>query len=158
MKHVGRALRGRGGYTLIELLAVLTIFLIVVSSLTTLFVSGAKAELDANRRFQAQLSARVAFDQMRREIHCASSLTFTSAASVTITLPPGCPSAGGATTTVVYDTASAGTNRYQLRRKKGSGAAVPIADYLTSGSIFAYTAPSTTALGQNCVGRSPSRW
>jgi len=46
VKHVGRALRGRGGYTLIELLAVLTIFLIVVSSLTTLFVSGAKAELD----------------------------------------------------------------------------------------------------------------
>jgi len=151
VKHVGRALRGRGGYTLIELLAVLTIFLIVVSSLTTLFVSGAKAELDANRRFQAQQSARVAFDQMRREIHCASSLTFTSAASVTITLPPGCPSAGGATTTVVYDTASAGTNRYQLRRKKGSGAAVPIADYLTSGSIFAYTAPSTTALGRLSV-------
>ena len=95
MKRIGRTLRGRGGYTLIELLAVLTIFLIVVSALTTLFVSGAKAELDANRRFQAQLSARVAFDQMRREIHCASSLTFTSAASVTITLPPGCPSAGG---------------------------------------------------------------
>jgi len=151
VKHVGRALRGRGGYTLIELLAVLTIFLIVVSSLTTLFVSGAKAELDANRRFQAQLSARVAFDQMRREIHCASALTFTSAASVTITLPPGCPSAGGTQTTVIYDTASAGTNRYTLRRKKGSAAAVPIADYLTSGSIFAYTAPSTTALGRLTV-------
>ena len=29
MKHVGRTLRGRGGYTLVELLAVLTIFLIV---------------------------------------------------------------------------------------------------------------------------------
>ena len=151
MKHVGRTLRGRGGYTLIELLAVLTIFLIVVSSLTTLFVSGAKAELDANRRFQAQQSARVAFDQMRREIHCASALTFTSAASVTITLPPGCPSAGGTQTTVIYDTASAGTNRYTLRRKKGSAAAVPIADYLTSGSIFAYTAPSTTALGRLTV-------
>ena len=151
MKRIGRTLRGRGGYTLIELLAVLTIFLIVVSSLTTLFVSGAKAELDANRRFQAQLSARVAFDQMRREIHCASSLTFTSAASVTITLPPGCPSAAGTQTTVVYDTASAGTNRYKLRRKKGSGATVPIADYITSGNIFAYTAPSTTALGRLTV-------
>ncbi|MGH3041706.1 MAG: PulJ/GspJ family protein [Gaiellaceae bacterium] len=146
-----RALRGAGGYTMIELLAVLTIFLVVVSALTTLFVTGAKAELDANRRFQAQQGARVAFDQMRREIHCASALTFTSAASVTITLPAGCPSAGGTQTTVVYDTASAGTNRYRLRRKKGAGSAVPIADYLTSGSVFSYTAPSTTALGRLSV-------
>jgi prepilin-type N-terminal cleavage/methylation domain-containing protein len=145
------ALRRRDGYTLIELLAVLTIFMVVVTALTQLFVSGAKAELDANRRFQAQLSARVAFDQMRREIHCASALTYTSASSVSITLPPGCPSAGGTQTTVVYDTASAGTNRYKLRRKKGTGTAVPIADYLTSGTIFTYSAPSTTALGRLTV-------
>ena len=151
MNRVRRALRGRDGYTLIELLAVLTIFLIVVTSLTALFASGAKAELDANRRFQAQQSARVAFDQMRREIHCAGALTFTSASSVTITLPAGCPTAGGTQTTVVYDTASAGTNRYKLRRKKGSAAAVPIADYLTSGSLFAYAAPSPTALGRLSV-------
>ena len=136
---------------MIELLAVLTIFLVVVTALTTLFVSGAKAELEANRRFQAQQSARVAFDQMRREIHCASSLTFTSAASVTITLPASCPSAGGTQTTVVYDTASAGTNRYKLRRKKGAAAAVPIADYLTAANVFAYTAPTTTDLGRLSV-------
>jgi prepilin-type N-terminal cleavage/methylation domain-containing protein len=151
MRRVWRTLRGRGGYTMIELLAVLTIFLIVVTSLTTLFVTGAKAELDANRRFQAQLAARVAFDQMRREIHCGSSLTFTSASSVSITLPAGCPSAAGVQTTVVYDTASAGTNRYTLRRKLGAAAAVPIADYLTSGNVFSYTAPSTDALGRLSV-------
>ena len=149
--RVVRTLRGRGGYTLIELLAVLTIFLTVVTALTTLFASGAKAELDANRRFQAQLAARVAFDLMRREIHCASSLTFTSAASVTITIPASCPSAGGTLTTVVYDTASAGTNRYKLRRKKGAAAAVAIADYLTAANVFAYTAPTTTDLGRLSV-------
>jgi len=147
-KRVVRSLRGRGGYTLIELLAVLTIFLIVVTSLTTLFVSGAKAELDANRRFEAQQAARVAVDQMRREIHCASALTLTSASSITITLPAGCPSAGGTQVTVVYDTASAGTSRYKLRRTKSGGSTVPIADYLTTGSVFSYVAPSTTALGQ----------
>ncbi len=151
MKRMGRSLRGAGGYTLIELLAVLTLFLIVVTALTTLFVSGARAELDANRRFQAQLAARVAFDKMRREIHCASALTLTSASSVSITLPPGCPTAGGTQITVVYDTASVGTNRYQLRRKKGSDAAVAIADHLTSGNVFAYAAPSTTALGRLSV-------
>lgn len=149
--RVVTALRGRSGYTLIEVLAVLVIFMTVVSALAGLFVTGAKAELDANRRFQAQLSARVAFDLMRREIHCASALTFTSAASVSITLPATCPSAGGTLTTVVYDTASAGTNRYKLRRKKGAGAAVAIADYLTSANVFAYSAPSTTTLGRLTV-------
>jgi prepilin-type N-terminal cleavage/methylation domain-containing protein len=140
--------RGQGGYTLIELITVLSIFLVVVTSLTTLFVSGAKAELDANRRFEAQQTARVAADRMRREIHCASDLTLTSASSITITLPGGCPTAGGSDTTVVYDTANVSTNRYTLRRKKGSESAVAIADYLTSGNVFSYVAPSASALGQ----------
>jgi len=147
-KRLARLLRGQRGYTLIELLAVLTIFLTIVTALTALFVTGAKAELEANRRFEAQQGARIAVDRMRREIHCGSALTFTSASSVSITLPAGCPSAGGTQTTVVYDTASAGTNRYTLRRKKGTAAAAAITDYLTTGSIFSYVAPSTTTLGK----------
>ena len=35
-----------------------------------------------------------------------------------------------------------------LRRKKGSGSAVAIADYLTTASVFSYVAPSATALGK----------
>lgn len=148
LQRLHRLPREQRGYTMIELLVVLTIFLTVVTALTTLFVSGAKAELEANRRFQAQQGARIAVDRMRREIHCGSALTFTSASSVTITLPAGCPTSGGTQSTVIYDTASAGTNRYTLRRKKGSAAAVAIADYLTTGSVFSYVAPSTTSLGQ----------
>ena len=147
-QRLARLLRGQRGYTLIELLAVMTIFLTIVTALTALFVTGAKAELESNRRFQAQQNARIAVDKMRREIHCGSALTFTSASSVSITLPAGCPSAGGTQTTIVYDTASAGTNRYTLRRKKGSAAAVAIGDYLTTASIFSYIAPSTTTLGK----------
>jgi prepilin-type N-terminal cleavage/methylation domain-containing protein len=146
-QRLGRVLLRQRGYTLIELLVVMTMFLTIVTALTTLFISGARAELDSNERFQAQQGARVAVDRMRREIHCGSALTFTSASSVSITLPAGCPTAGGTQTTVVYDTASAGTNRYKLRRKKGSAAAVPIADHLTTASIFSYVAPSTTTLG-----------
>lgn len=142
------SLRGRGGYTLIELLAVLSIFLVIITALTTLFVSGAKAELDANRRFEAQQTARIAVDRMRREIHCGNALTLTSASSISITLPAGCPTAGGTQTTVVYDTALVTTNRYTLRRKQGSAAAAPIADRLTTGAIFSYVAPSSSALGQ----------
>lgn len=143
-----RRLRGQSGYTLVELLVVLSIFLVVVTSITSLFVAGAKAELDANRRFEAQQNARVAVDQMRREIHCASDLTLTSAASITITLPAGCQTAGGVQTTVVYDTQLVSASRYNLRRTKSGGPVVTIADYLTSGNVFTYTAPSASALGQ----------
>ena len=43
--RVLRRLRGRGGYTLIELIVVLSIFMFIVTALTKLFTSGAKAEL-----------------------------------------------------------------------------------------------------------------
>lgn len=143
-----RRLRSQSGYTLIELLVVLSIFMVVLTSITTLFVSGAKAELDANRRFEAQQNARLAVDKMRREIHCASALTLTSAASITITLPAGCPTAGGVQVTVVYDTQLVSASRYTLRRTKSGGPVETIADYVTTGNLFSYTAPSTSALGQ----------
>jgi prepilin-type N-terminal cleavage/methylation domain-containing protein len=148
VKRVLRRLRRQSGFTLIELLVVMGIFLIVLTSLTTLFVSGTRASLDANRRFEAQENARVAVDKLRREIHCASALTVTSAASVTITLPSSCPTSGGTQTTVVYDTANAGTNRYKVRRTKSGGPTVVVADYLIGGNIFSYTAPAPSTLGQ----------
>jgi prepilin-type N-terminal cleavage/methylation domain-containing protein len=143
-----RRLRARGGYTLIELVVVLGIFTIIVASLTQVFISGSRAELDANRRFQAQQSARVAIDRMRREVHCASALTVNSASSVTITLGSGCPTSGGSQTTVTYDTSNVSASRYTIRRTKSGGSALVIGDYLTGGSIFSYTAPSFSTLGQ----------
>jgi hypothetical protein len=116
----------------------------VVTSLTTLFVSGSKAEVDMNRRFEAQEQARVAIDRLRREVHCADLVTVTSASNVTIRLPAHCPTAtGGAVTSVVWDVQSVSTNRYRLRR-----AGVTIADYVTSSSVFSYTAQSTTTLAK----------
>jgi type II secretory pathway pseudopilin PulG len=149
--------RDEAGYTLTELIAVLTILLTVLTALTTLFASGAKAELDANRRFQAQQEARIAVDRMRREIHCASAVTLDPADStvvagqtvykkITATLPGHCPTAGGAEATVVYDTAAAGPDRYRLRR-----AGTRIADYVTTSHVFAYVPPSTSTLGRLTV-------
>ena len=77
-----RRLRGDRGYTLVELLVVLAIFTTVVTALVSLFTSGAKAELDMNRRFEAQQNARLALDRMRRELHCASGITATPNAAV----------------------------------------------------------------------------
>jgi prepilin-type N-terminal cleavage/methylation domain-containing protein len=148
-------LRGRGpesGYTMVELLAVLAIFLTVVTALTTLFVSGSRAELDANNRFQAQQNARLALDRLRRELHCSSgitktdgtALTATPVAAIRVALPSHCPTAGGATITVDYQLVSQGTSRWELQRVQGSST-VPIADYLTEDEIFTYTAESASS-------------
>jgi prepilin-type N-terminal cleavage/methylation domain-containing protein len=148
-----RRLRRRDGYTLIELIVVLSIFLFIVTALTRLFTSGAKAELDMNRRFQAQQQARLALDRMRRELHCASAIVAGAdadgdgnVASLTVSLPSQCPSAKGVAITVVYDTASAGTNRWKVRRTQ-SGVTIPIADYITTDDPFKYTAPSPSSRG-----------
>jgi prepilin-type N-terminal cleavage/methylation domain-containing protein len=142
--------QSEGGYTLVELLAVMSIFLIILTALTTLFASGAKAELDLNRRFEAQQNARLALDKLRRELHCSSGITATDdlplpatpVAAIKVTLPAHCPSAGGVITTVVYDTASAGENRWKLRRTKTGGPTIAVADYLTNDDVFTYFAQS----------------
>jgi prepilin-type N-terminal cleavage/methylation domain-containing protein len=139
-----RAWRSESGFTMVELLISMVVMVTVVTSLTTLFVSGSKAEVDMNRRFEAQESARVAIDRLRREIHCADLVTVTSASNITVRLPAHCPTAtGGAITNVVWDLQSVGTNRYKLRR---AGSAV--GDYITNSSVFSYTAQSTTSLAK----------
>jgi prepilin-type N-terminal cleavage/methylation domain-containing protein len=60
------------GYTLVEMLVVMSILGTVIAGLTTVFVSGSRAELDLNRRFQAQQQARLAVDKIKLDLHCAS--------------------------------------------------------------------------------------
>jgi type II secretory pathway pseudopilin PulG len=145
--------RGTAGYTLLELIVVLSIFMVIVTALTQLFSRGAKAELDLNRRVEAQQAARLALDRMRRELHCASSITSGTdtdgdgnVASVKVSLPSQCPSAKGIAISVVYDTSQVATNRYKVRRTQ-SGAVVPLADYITTDDPFKYTAPSAASRG-----------
>lgn len=144
-------LRGQGGYTLSEMIVVLATFLTVAAALTSMFASGAKAELDANKRFQAQQNARLALDKMRRELHCASGVTnvdgsalgTTPVAAIRVTLPSHCPSAAGTTITVDYQTVAVATGRWQLDRAAPSGTA-KVADYITSDAVFTYTAQSAS--------------
>jgi prepilin-type N-terminal cleavage/methylation domain-containing protein len=149
--------RQEGGYSLVELIAVMSIFLIILTALTTLFASGAKAELDMNRRFErrfeAQQNARLGLDKLRRELHCSSGITATDGTplpatpvtAIKVTLPSHCPSAGGANITVVYDTVLVSANRWKLQRTKSGGTAVPVADYLTNDDVFTYYAQSTAS-------------
>jgi prepilin-type N-terminal cleavage/methylation domain-containing protein len=137
LRRVRRRGRGQRGYTLLELLTVMSILSVIVGALVTLFMRATNAELDMNRRFQAQQAARIAVDRMRREIHCASEISPTgTSGSITVTLPSQCPTAGGVQTTITYDLFSVSSQRFQLRRN-----AVKIADYVTLQNGFNYTPP-----------------
>jgi prepilin-type N-terminal cleavage/methylation domain-containing protein len=144
IQRLRRLLGCERGYTLIELLQVTVILSVVLGAVTTLFVRASIAEVDMNRRFQAQQEARLAVDRMRREIHCASLVSPTgTSSSITVTLPSGCPTSAGGATTVVYDTQLVSTGRYSLRRD-----GVRVADYVTAANVFTYTAQSTSGLGK----------
>jgi prepilin-type N-terminal cleavage/methylation domain-containing protein len=143
LQRLRRLLASERGYTLIELLQVTVILGVVLGAIMALFVNATTAEVDMNRRFQAQQGARVAVDRMRREIHCSNAVTPAGpASSITVTLPSQCPSAGGAQVNVVYDTSLVSTDRYRLRRN-----GVAIADYVTEPNAFNYTAPTQQKLG-----------
>jgi prepilin-type N-terminal cleavage/methylation domain-containing protein len=151
-----RRLGRERGYSLVEMLIVMSILGVVMGSLTTVFVQASNAEFDMNARFQAQLTSRLALDQMRREVHCASVATPTgSSSSVTLTLPSYCKTGSGS---ITWCTRSVATNRYALYRVVGSTCTggVKWADYLTPTStatvcsgalcIFNYTAQSISSL------------
>ncbi len=137
------------GYTLVELVVVMLILTTILTALTTLFVQGSNAQLETNRRVQAQLEARLALDKLRREVHCASSVTPVGAStSVTLTLAAQCPTGSGS---VSWCTASRGPSRYALYRKRGlscDSTGVMYADYLTTATVFAYTAQSASSLAK----------
>jgi prepilin-type N-terminal cleavage/methylation domain-containing protein len=138
--------RSERGYTLVELLVTMVILSVVVSGLTTVFVSGSNAQVSLNQRFQAQQNARLALDRIRADIHCAS-----AAQAQTINTFSGIKLAVGncysSTPTVSYCAVMVTSTppRYQLYRATGTGATdctssdtsrLLVADYLTSSSIF----------------------
>jgi Tfp pilus assembly protein PilW len=143
-----RRLLDERGYSVIELIIVCAILAVVLGSITTMFVHGTTAELELNRRFEAQQNARLALDKMRREAHCASSATI-AGSSVTLVLPAQCPSGSGS---VTWCTAGSGL-RWGLYRRVGvscssAAPAVKRADYLTTGTVFSYVPQSATSLAK----------
>jgi Tfp pilus assembly protein PilW len=146
-----RAVTAReGGYSMVELLVVMVILTTVLTTLSSVFVSGANAELDMNRRFEAQLNARLALDKMRREIHCASSASLTGTYAVTLVLPSQCPTGTGSVTWCAVGTGS----RWGLHRSTSAPCDATDqqwADYLVNSNIFGYVAQSATTLAKVSV-------
>ncbi len=149
IRRLQRRLRGERGYTLVEMITVMVVLGVVITSLTTVFVSASNSETDMNNRFQAQLTARLALDKIRREVHCAGVATPVGAStSVTLTLAPSCTPQGSAS--VTWCTRTGGTNRFGLYRVVGStcSGGTKYADFLTTGSVFNYTAQTATSLAK----------
>lgn len=144
LSAIRRRLAGERGFTLVETLASMSILMTVMGGLTGLMVSGTKAQLDMNNRFEAQTQARLGLDLFRREVHCASASSQANpASSVTLTMT-GCPTAGGQTS-ITWCTVSAGGGSYELWRYTGascSGQGRVWATNLTTQNAFTYTAPS----------------
>src|SRR5262245_13988078 len=142
--HVRQAATAEDGFTLPELLVVLAILGIVFVAITQLFTSGLKAETDQTKRVNAQQDARVALDQLRRELHCASALTYNSASSVTATLPSYCSSSptttlGAAVTLPSATIAVAATDKFN------SGANT--ITFGSSGTVTCTGVPATSFTG-----------
>jgi prepilin-type N-terminal cleavage/methylation domain-containing protein len=135
IERVRSRLGGEAGYSLVEMLTVMVIMSIVFAGITQIFVSGSKAQIDQDNRFQSQLQTRLAMDKIRKDIHCASDVTPYATTSVTLKRPSGC---GG---DVSWCTAAVSgyTNRYQLYRQLGTTcgtSGTKVADYLTSANAF----------------------
>jgi Tfp pilus assembly protein PilW len=144
-------MRSESGQSLTELLTALTILAVVLGSLTTVFVAATRAEVDATERFSAQQEARLALDRLRRETHCA---TFADPLTVTpsqVTLnfdPTVCPSG---VASAMWCTSGSGSRFALYRIAPSTGTCTggtKIADFLTTGSVFEYGAPSTASLAR----------
>src|SRR5437762_5270516 len=124
MQHVGggtarsrawAALRERleseDGFTLTEMVVVMGVLLIVMAALTSLFIAATRTQADMTNRFQAQQNARLALDKLRREIHCASSITAASypASSVKMRLGGYCPTADHTSLSASFTIPGSGT-------------------------------------------------
>jgi prepilin-type N-terminal cleavage/methylation domain-containing protein len=149
-----RRLRGERGFSLVEMITVVAIMSVVLTGLVSLFVQGTNSQLDLNRRFEAQQTARLALDRMRREIHCSKGASTSGGtgerAAVTLRLAGHCKTAvGGVDTDVTWCTVAAGTNRWALYRKVGStcgATGVKWGDYLSASAIFDYQTQSAEQL------------
>jgi len=140
-RRLTQALRREGGYTLVELLAVMAILALVMLGVTSLYLSGVRAQAKLTTQFQGEIALHVGLDKMRIDVHAACSETAQSSTSVTLSLPP-CDG-----TNLVTWCTQANNGAYSLYRKVGStcSGGVDFADYLTGGSIFTYTAQNSPA-------------
>lgn len=155
MRRVAALKRDERGYTLIELIISMTILGAIMTSISLLLVSATNSEVDMNDRFQAQTSARLGLDKLRREVHCAQSVVLSGTAVAgaypiaQLVIPSTCPTTGGFSS-ITWCTLASGS-QWDLWRYQGStcsGTGRKVAEHLTKATIFTYYAQSTSSLAK----------
>ena len=155
LQRIAARLRGERGYTVVELITALSVFILVLTGITTLFVRATTAEAQMNSRSQAQQAARVGLDRFRKEAHCASASSQTGPNDVTLIMPPQCPF-GQNVTYCIYRPAGVTVDRWTLYRELGdtcdATGSTRIAQFLTTAtnppSKFTSIAAAPGALAQ----------
>jgi prepilin-type N-terminal cleavage/methylation domain-containing protein len=158
------SLGAEGGFTLVEMMAVMIILLAILAPLTGSLVSAQTAQLDQTRRLDAQENARLALDRMRKDIHCAHGVTdpyandsggytivMTETNTTGVAECPGLVQTNASAVQWCTVPVAGATDRYQLFRENdpdnqcdGAGATF-MTDYLTSPAIWA---SPTCVIGQ----------
>ena len=133
----------------------MAILSVVLGGLTQLFVSGSNAEIDMNRRFQAQQAARVAMDRLRRDIHCSSSAVPPTSSTLLVLVDP-CQAVGYVSWCTVSTVGPGGATWYTLYRKLAATCDNTGTDYAdslvnASGNVFTYAQQSTSSLASVAV-------
>lgn len=144
-----RRLTVQDGYSLVELTTVMVILSTVLTSITGLFVSGTKAELDLRQRVEVQDGAVLTLNRLRKDVHCASYAPAKTATSITLDVSLSCGDEVKWCAIAVPGT----TNRYRLYRRVGVGGTctssdAAYADFLTTDQVFDYATPSIDSLAK----------
>ena len=129
-----RTLRDESGFTLVELMVVLTITLVVVAALANLFTSGMTATSKANATLASQANLIVAVNRIEFEARCSSKASLVSGGvGVTLTLPTYCVNASG---TFTWCVTSGSLVKYGGLSCTGSGVGQTFATNVTSATPF----------------------
>lgn len=132
-----RSLRGESGFTLPEVLVVMTITLILLGGLATIFSLGLKTTKTTGSTLASQSGVVVALDRLDYEARCASRAVLVSGgAGVTLTLPTVCAHATGIVTWCVT-----GGSLVRYAGSACSGSGRTLTTNVTSATPFSCVAP-----------------
>ena len=128
--------RDESGFTLIELVVVMTVLMLVMAGISSLFVSGLHTSNTTNDMLASQTQIHVSLDRLELETRCASQATLlSSGAGVALTLPSQCPHATG---TVSWCVTGGSLMAYTTSDCSGSGET--LASHITSATPFSCVA------------------
>lgn len=111
--------RDESGFTLIELVVVMTVLVLLMGGVSAMFISGLQTSSTTNDILASQTQIHIALDRLEFEARCASTIArVSSGAGITLTLPTQCPHATG---TVSYCVSSGSLLRYTTSGCTGTG-------------------------------------